>query len=223
MLFGKERAQRRISLRKGSKSAKKSPSSNSSVITTSLNLSPVAADISPLVLPCDTIVVTVDPAVTEETTPALPSLVDQVNDLSPQKAVEDISIDMNQLIDELLETPKENDEQTKEQVELSDDEHIEEEVDIEEEDVIEQVDDVTNNEGNWTSFMNLFAGSWRSNNNDNTLERRVNVNDYRIQGIAFQNKLDQLEAMGFTDRSRNMILLAKNLANLERTVEDLTA
>jgi len=48
-----------------------------------------------------------------------------------------------------------------------------------------------------------------------------NAEDHRIQGIAFRQKLDALEGMGFTDRNRNIILLVKNLASLEATVGEL--
>jgi len=45
--------------------------------------------------------------------------------------------------------------------------------------------------------------------------------DHRIQGIAFRQKLDALEGMGFTDKNRNILLLVKNLASLESTVSEL--
>jgi len=47
--------------------------------------------------------------------------------------------------------------------------------------------------------------------------------DHRIQGIAFRQKLDALESMGFTDRNRNILLLVKNLASLETTVDELVS
>eukprot|EP01089_Gocevia_fonbrunei_P009171 TRINITY_DN2117_c0_g1_i2.p1 TRINITY_DN2117_c0_g1~~TRINITY_DN2117_c0_g1_i2.p1 ORF type:complete len:429 (-),score=124.29 TRINITY_DN2117_c0_g1_i2:63-1349(-) len=46
---------------------------------------------------------------------------------------------------------------------------------------------------------------------------------HRIQGIAFRQKLEALETMGFTDKNKNILLLVKHLANLEATVDDLVA
>jgi len=52
---------------------------------------------------------------------------------------------------------------------------------------------------------------------------QVDVSDYRIQGISFVQKLEELENMGFTDKNRNILVLVKHLANLERAVEELVS
>jgi hypothetical protein len=46
---------------------------------------------------------------------------------------------------------------------------------------------------------------------------------HRIQGIAFRQKLEALESMGFADKNKNILLLVKHLANLEATVDDLVS
>jgi len=69
---------------------------------------------------------------------------------------------------------------------------------------------------NLVSSFKLFPG--REEN-----RTTLNVSDYRITGISFRQKLDELERMGFTDRNRNIVVLAKHLANLERAVEELVS
>eukprot|EP01088_Endostelium_zonatum_P000840 TRINITY_DN11097_c0_g1_i1.p1 TRINITY_DN11097_c0_g1~~TRINITY_DN11097_c0_g1_i1.p1 ORF type:complete len:424 (-),score=110.52 TRINITY_DN11097_c0_g1_i1:117-1388(-) len=190
----------RSSQRRCWKSGKKPSSSSAAVV-----------DVLPLVN-CETAVVAVAPVV-EETIQIQEVLVPVAPvDPTPQEAVEDFCVDS--YLPGSLESATVNEvEPEVREVEIISNE-VEEDVDDEEqeEEVVEQDEEV---EGGW-NLMGLLG--WTRGNQDRT----VNVNDYRIQGIAFQNKLDKLEAMGFTDRNRNMILLAKNLANLERTVEDLT-
>jgi len=69
---------------------------------------------------------------------------------------------------------------------------------------------------NIVSSLKLFPGR-----EDNT--QQLNISDYRITGISFGQKLEELERMGFTDRNRNIVVLVKHLANLERAVEELVS
>jgi len=86
---------------------------------------------------------------------------------------------------------------------------------------------VAEQEQSW-SVLDIMNSFYRMTNTSGTArtaeaEPQINVNDYRIQGISFRQKLDELESMGFTDRNRNIVVLVKHLANLERAVEELVS
>jgi len=86
---------------------------------------------------------------------------------------------------------------------------------------------VAEQEQSW-SVLDIMNSFYRVTNTSGTArtaeaEPQINVNDYRIQGISFRQKLDELESMGFTDRNRNIVVLVKHLANLERAVEELVS
>jgi len=92
-----------------------------------------------------------------------------------------------------------------------------------EEEVIEQPEqeEEEEEEGEGWNLMSRING-WRRGGNREENGNSVDEREYRIQGIGFWEKMEKLEKMGFEDRSKNMLLLAKNLCNLEKTVEDLT-
>jgi len=52
---------------------------------------------------------------------------------------------------------------------------------------------------------------------------QVDLSAHRIAGLAFREKLDAMEKMGFGDRSKNIFLLVKHLASLEGAVAELVA
>jgi len=73
----------------------------------------------------------------------------------------------------------------------------------------------------WSIYNIVSSFRLLPGRDDNT--QQVNISDYRIAGISFRQKLDELERMGFTDRNRNIVVLVKHLANLERAVEELVS
>jgi len=68
-----------------------------------------------------------------------------------------------------------------------------------------------------------YVSSFRLLTTRDANTQQLNISDYRIAGISFRQKLDELERMGFTDRNRNIVVLVKHLANLERAVEELVS
>jgi len=166
----------------------------------------VSVDVIPLV-PLQNAVLhipSVEPTSIASSVGLLPALVDPVEDPAPQEIVEEVAefeeiVDFNGGILESADPLLEEDAVS--------------EVDVEAPLVVEE------QEQSWSVFnlMNGFkhlTGLTQEN-------QAINVNDYRIQGIAFSKKLEELEAMGFADRSRNIVVLMKHLSNLERAVEEL--
>jgi len=81
---------------------------------------------------------------------------------------------------------------------------------------------VEEQEQSW-SLSNLMSGFRLLPGAPREATPQVDVSDYRIQGISFVQKLEELENMGFTDKNRNILVLVKHLANLERAVEELVS
>jgi len=81
--------------------------------------------------------------------------------------------------------------------------------------------DGTENTEPWSIYNMISSFRLLPARDENT--QQVNISDYRIAGIAFRQKLDELERMGFTDRNRNIVVLVKHLSNLERAVEELVS
>jgi len=169
----------------------------------------VTVDVVPLVPLQNAIlhIPSVEPTSIASSVGLLPAFVDPVEDPAPQEIVEEVAefeeiVDLDSNIVESFDKPNES-------------EPISLEVDVEAPQVLEE------QEQSWSVFnlMNGFkvlTGLTQEN-------QVINVNDYRIQGIAFSKKLEELEAMGFADRSRNIVVLMKHLSNLERAVEELIA
>jgi len=135
----------------------------------------------------------------------LHAFVDPVEDPAPQEIVEEVTefeeiVDLNNNV-ESNDQPKESDLSSVTVVDVEAPQFVEEQ------------------EQSWSVF-NLMTG-FKVLTGLTPENQIVNVNDYRIQGIAFSKKLEELEAMGFADRNKNIVVLMKHLSNLERAVEEL--
>lgn len=162
--------------------------------------------------------VPVEPFTLNTSTPV--NVVEPVRDASPQPLVEEVVKEQDSVAP-VADEPESPETEVKEEfVDVETSEAVEEEK------VEEESDEVETQPWNVLGLMNSFKIITGRNNTAETASGSptpVKVNNYRIQGFSFAKKLEELEAMGFTDKSKNVVVLMKNLSNLERAVDELTS
>jgi len=121
-------------------------------------------------------------------------------------------------IPDFKEEEKENDEMiNQEEEKVEEEDETEEEENIEELKEKEEEEEEDEEEEEWVTMLQNVSDKftkWWNAPKENA--------KFSSQELAFKQKLDALEAMGFKDRNMNTWLLVKHLANLEKTVAELT-